>query len=98
MWDECHIGAPKCSGGRSKTVGHRRCNQLDNHTNVTPAAAKAARVRRRHLGIITPGIGRHPMACGRRSSLKKTVGGKVVPRLTLAEQHAALMRKRYGQE
>jgi hypothetical protein len=94
-WDEVHVGAPACFGGKSKTVGHRRCNQLDNHRNVTPAHAKAERVRKRHLGITGPGLGRHPMRAGRRSRFRKKINGGLEPRLTLAEKHAAFLRERY---
>jgi hypothetical protein len=95
-WDEVHVTVPRCFGGKSKTVGHRDCNQLENNKVVTPAFAKAERVRKRHVGITGPGLGRHPMSCGRRSRLKKTVGGRVVARLTLAEQHQQFLRDRYG--
>jgi hypothetical protein len=96
-WDRSHIGAPAALGGKRLGVGHRGCNQLDARKVVVPMVAKAERVRKRHVGITGPGLGRHAMACGRRSPLKKTVGGRIVPRLTLAEQHRQLMRKRYGE-
>jgi hypothetical protein len=94
-WDEVHITVPRCFGGKSKTVGHRDCNQLENNKVVTPAFAKAERVRKRHVGITGPGLGKHPMRCGRRSKLRKTMQNGVQPRLTYAERHARFLRDRY---
>ena len=94
-WDEVHVTVPKCFGGKSKTVGHRRCNQLDNNQVVTPMAAKANEVRKRHLGIKGPGLGRHPMRGGRRSQERKTMRNGVQPRLTLAQQHRAYLKRRF---
>lgn len=94
-WDEAHVGTPKCFGGKSKMVGHRECNQRDNHLNVTPAFAKSERVRKRHVGITGPGLGRHPMRCGRRSRETKTMGRGVQRRTTYAERHARFLRERF---
>jgi hypothetical protein len=94
-WDEVHVTVPRVFGGKSKTVGHRRCNQLDNNLVVTPAAAKANEARKRHLGIKGPGLGRNPMRCGRRSRQRKTMNHGVQPRLTHAQRHALFMRARY---
>lgn len=95
-WDECHVGVPKVFGGKSKVPGHRRCNQLDNNQVVTPAAAKANEVRKRHLGIKGPGLGRAPMRGGVRSKERKTMHGGVVRRQSHAEAHAAFLQARYG--
>ncbi|MGY3393468.1 hypothetical protein ACVWW6_006059 [Bradyrhizobium sp. USDA 3311] len=95
-WDRSHIDVPACFGGNCVGVGHRKCNQRDNNEVVTPLAAKANEVRKRHLGIKGPGLGRHSMRCGRRSKQKAKIGGGVVPRLTLAQQLRALNEKRYG--
>lgn len=94
-WDESHVGAPRAFGGKEVGVGHRLCNRLDNNRNVTPAAAKAARVRLRHLGVTGPGLGRHPLPGGVRSPLRKTMRGEVVPRASQAERHAAFLKRRY---
>ena len=94
-WDEVHVTVPRCFGGKSKTVGHRRCNQLDNNQAVTPLAAKAREVRKRHLGIKGPGLGRHPMRGGRRSREKRTMCRGVEARRTHAELHAAFLRHRF---
>lgn len=94
-WDEAHVGTPKCFGGKSVMVGHRRCNRLDNNQVVTPAFAKSERVRKKHLGISGPGLGRAPMQCGRRSRQRKTMNGGVVRRTTHAERHAAFLRNRF---
>jgi hypothetical protein len=95
-WDECHVGTPRAFGGKLTRVGHRRCNQLDNNRNVTPLAAHANEVRKRHLGIKGPGLGRSPMRGGVRSKERRTMQGGVVRRLTHAEQHAAFLLRRYG--
>lgn len=93
-WDEVHI-TPRALGGKTTGVGHRLCNQLDNHQFVTPVAAKAREVWKKHVGIKGPGLGPAPMQCGRRSRQTKTMRHGVQPRLTGAQKHAAFMRKRY---
>jgi hypothetical protein len=94
-WDEAHIGTPRALGGKSTGVGHRRCNHIDNNLVVTPLVAKAKRVRRRHLGIAGPGLGRHPLPGGTRSTVRKTVRGEVVPRVSLGERLERLRAKRF---
>src|SRR5258708_2155746 len=49
-WDRAHVTVPRAFGGKSVGCGHRKCNQLDNNLNVTPTAAKAARVFKKHHG------------------------------------------------
>jgi len=94
-WDEAHVGTPRCFGGKAKGIAHRRCNQLDNNLVITPLAAKANEVRKRHLGIKGPGLGRHPMRGGRRSRERKTMHHGVTRRLSPREQHAAFLRNRF---
>lgn len=95
-WDRAHVGTPRCFGGKSVAVGHRRCNRLDNNKVVTPAFHKANRVRAKLvLGTKGRGLGRHPMPCGRASGLRKSMGGRVMARISVADAHAALMAKRY---
>ena len=93
-WDRAHVGVPRALGGDTVGVGHRRCNRLDNNRVVTPIVAKADSVRKKHLGIAGPGLGRTRMPCGRRSMLSKTMSHGVQPRLSLADRHAALLRAR----
>lgn len=93
-WDRAHATVARAFGGKSVGVGHRRCNQLDNNQVVTPMAAKADAVRKKHLGISGPGLGRSPMQAGRRSRISKTIGGGVRPRLTHAQKHAAFLAAR----
>lgn len=95
-WHRVHVGVPRCFGGKSVAVGHALCNLADNHENVTPKAAKAARVRNKHLGIKGPGLGRYPMPCGRLSAKRKTMRGRVVERVSIAQAHADFLRNRYG--
>lgn len=94
-WDEAHITVPRCFGGKSTGVGHRECNQRDNHQTVTPAASKARNVWKKHVGITGPGLGPAPMQAGRRSTISKTMRNGVQPRRTLAERHRSFMRARY---
>lgn len=94
MWDETHI-VPRAFGGKSTCVGHRECNQRDNHEVVTPAAAKARRVYQKHVGIKGPGLGPKPMQGGRRSRQRKTMRGPVVERQDYGTRHADFMRRRF---
>ena len=94
-WDEVHVDVPRCFGGKAKAVGHRRCNERDNNEVVTPAAAKARAVHKKHVGIKGPGLGRHPMRCGRRSNERKTMRHGVQPRRTLGERHREFVRQRF---
>ncbi len=94
-WDESHHpDHPRVFGGRATGVAHRRCNHEHGAQVVTPAKAKANRVRRRHIGAGGPGLGKHPMPGGRRSALTKTFRYGVQPRLTGAEKHALTMAAR----
>jgi hypothetical protein len=93
-WDDCHVGAPAALGGRRTAVGHRNCNRLDGATVVVPMVAKVKRMRAKHLGEKGPGLGPCPMRAGRRSGIRKTFAGAVVPRLTHGEKHAAMLAKR----
>lgn len=94
LWDESHVTVPRAFGGKDTAVGHRECNQLDNNEVVTPLAAKAERVRKLHLGITGPGLGRYPMDGGRRSGVTKTIRGGVKPRETQAQKLAATLARR----
>jgi hypothetical protein len=93
-WDVAHVTVPRAFGGKSVGCGHRRCNQQDNNTNVTPAVAKADAVYRKHVGIDGPGLGNHPMQGGRRSGVRKTMRHGVQPRLTQAQKHQDFLRRR----
>lgn len=97
-WDRAHITVPRAFNGKSVGVGHRKCNQLDNNLVVTPAAAKAKAVWKKHHGISGPGLGQHPMRAGRRSGQRKTMRHGLQPRLTHAERHAAFIAKRFFRE
>jgi hypothetical protein len=95
-WDESHDpGQPRCFGGKSKALAHVACNREHGAKVVTPAFAKAERVRKRHLGITGPGLGRHPMRCGRRSRERKTMNHGVQPRLSVKQKHAAYLARRF---
>ena len=93
-WDVSHVTVPRAFGGKSVGCGHRRCNQQDNHQVVTPAVAKAERVRKYNCGITGPGLGPHPMQGGRRSPISKTMRGRVEPRLTGSQKHARFLASR----
>lgn len=94
-WDRSHITVPRAFGGKSVGVGHRKCNQEDNNLVVTPAVAKADRVRAKHHRIKGPGLGEHAMPAGRRSRQRVTMRHGVQPRLTHAEKHRNFLRERY---
>lgn len=94
-WDRAHVTVPRAFGGKSVGVGHTKCNQLDNNLFVTPATAKADAVRKNHVGVSGPGLGRSHMQGGRRSPLSKTMGRGVQPRLTQAQRHREFVRRRY---
>ena len=98
-WDECHHPhKPRAFGGGSGvdavTVGHRACNQRHGAQVVTPAKAKADRIRRKAIGAWRPGAGRFAMRGGRRSEERKTIAGGVVRRTTGAQRHAAMLAGR----
>ena len=94
-WDESHDPAkPKCFGGRTTGVAHRRCNREHGVLAVVPAKAKSDRVRRRHIGAFKPGMGKHALPAGRRSPFTKTFRYGVQPRLSGAEKHALMMTAR----
>lgn len=93
-WDESHDGVPRANGGRLTGIAHMLCNRQHGAKIVTPAIAKANRVRQRHIGASGPGLGKHPMRAGRRSGLKKTFGKGLQPRLTHAQKHAAFLAGR----
>ena len=94
-WDRAHVTVPRALGGKSVGVGHRKCNQEDNHRVVTPMGAKAEAVRKKFVGIKGPGLGRAPMRCGRRSKLTKTMRHGVQPRLSQAQKHREFLQRRY---
>lgn len=94
-WDRAHVTVPRSFGGKSVGVGHRKCNQRDNNEVVTPMAAKADAVWKKHVGINGPGLGKAPMRCGRRSRERKTMRHGVQPRLTMREKHQDFLRRRY---
>lgn len=94
-WDESHAPErPKSFGGKSVGIAHRRCNRDHGSQVVTPAVAKSDRIRDRHIGALRHGMGKYPMRAGRRSNVKRTVGGRVVRRLTLREKEARFQARR----
>jgi len=97
-WDESHHREkPRAFGGgrglEHVGIAHHRCNHEHGAKVVTPAKAKADRVRRFHIGAGGPGLGKARMRGGRRSGERKTFGHGVVRRQSAAERHAA-MRER----
>ena len=65
-----------------------------------PALAKSNRVRKFHLGLKGPGLGRFPMRGGRRMRETKTFNRGVQKRMTLGEKIVAMRAKRslFGEE
>lgn len=78
-WDESHDpeGAPHCFGGTETGVAHRDCNRRHGAEVVIPMNAKADRVRQNFIGA---SVTSHKMPCGRDSTRKKTMDGRVVAR------------------
>ena len=97
-WDESHDGAPKALGGRTVGVAHHQCNIEHGSAVVVPMVAKAKRQHRRHIGVAGPGMGPRPLPGGKRSNLKKTMGGGVIRRPKRFEVHHAAMARRYFAE
>lgn len=94
-WDRSHVPErPRSFGGKQVGVAHERCNREHGAQVVVPALARANRLRWRAIGAAGPGLGRYPMPGGVRSKLSKTFNKGVVLRLTLAQRHAATMRRR----
>jgi hypothetical protein len=94
-WDESHDPAkPKAFGGKSVGIAHRAHNREHGAKVVTPAVAKSNRIRRRAIGAFRPGMGRHAMPAGRRSDVKRKIGGGIEPRLTLKQKEARFQAKR----
>ncbi len=93
MWDRSHVTVPRAFGGKEVGVGHSGCNQQDNNQVVTPMAAKASEVRKKHVGIKGPGLGHHPLPGGRRSDRRVTMGRGVQPRRR--ETHQEFIARRF---
>jgi hypothetical protein len=87
-WHESHFPTPKAIGGKATGVAHEACN-LRRAREVE--AAIIAKVKR----LEEPRRSKRPLPCGRHTSkFSKTVGGRVVLRLTLAEKLEATRRMR----
>jgi hypothetical protein len=74
------------------------CHLVKTVARDLPAIIKAAHQRDSHLGIKGPGRGKTPMPGGRRSGWSKTMRHGVVPRVTQAQAHRALMRELHGDD
>lgn len=85
-WELSHDSRPK-NGAALTTACHRKRFPVD-----TRVIAKVRKLRKRHAGIKRKV--RHPFPCGRASSRSKPIHGVPVPRMNLAQKHAATMRKR----
>lgn len=95
-WTESHMPVPKAFGGTQTGVAHYRCNAVHGATVVVPIGAKVKRIRRKQGRISGPGLCAKPLPCGKRSRFSRTFHNGVVPRVTQADRHRALMAKRYG--
>jgi hypothetical protein len=76
-WVESHFPVPHALGGTETGVAHDLCNRIYAGNVEVPAIAKAKRVRRKYVGAH---VAQHPLPCGRNSSRKKTIDGRVVAR------------------
>jgi hypothetical protein len=80
LWDANHeANKPHWLGGEIDGISHKRCNRLHNNQVDTPLFAKSERVRKKHLDFTRS---RSPMRGGRNDTIRKTMRGEVVPRLT----------------
>jgi hypothetical protein len=70
---------PRALGGALDGLSHARCNESHNHDHDTPLAAKAKRIRQKHIGAWRSA---RPMQGGRNGKLKKKIDGSVVDRVT----------------
>lgn len=93
-WHESHMPIAKTFGGRKTGCAHLLCNLRHNNLVVTPAAAKSKAVRRRHLGIVRPGLTRARLPCGKSARLMKKITGEIVPRETQLEKLRRTLAKR----
>jgi hypothetical protein len=76
-WDESHFPVAHTFGGTETGIAHRDCNRRHNNEVVTPANAKANRVRRNFIGA---SVSSFPMRGGKNDTIKRTMSGKVVKR------------------
>jgi hypothetical protein len=93
-WQISHVGAPAALGGIDVGVAHFLCNQRHGQQVVRPMVAKAKRMRRRHIGAVSPGLTPDRLPGGRRSPLSKTFRRGVVVRQTQIEKHWATLAAR----
>lgn len=92
-WHESHIGVPKALGGNKVGIAHADCNLEDGRKNVVPFVARANRMLKTNLG--TALLSDTPLPFGRRDPFRKTIKGKIVPRLTQVERHQLMMTDRW---
>lgn len=89
-WQTDHIIAI-INGGENRESNLRTlltaCHLVKTMADVSDKAAAYER-RLSHLGLRKA---KRPMPCGKRSNLKKTMSGKVVPRMSQVELYHALM-------
>jgi 5-methylcytosine-specific restriction protein A len=74
----------------------KTCHSYKTGAQDAPVIAEATRQSDLHHGITGPGLGRAPMAAGRKSRLKKTFRHGVVDRKTQVELYRTFMRDRFA--
>jgi hypothetical protein len=99
-WHESHIGVPKAFDGNEVGIAHKFCNEEDNNKVVTPYIAKTKRMRRKHIGADTPGLGRNALPGGRNSDITITIRHGPQRRIKErgAKDRAVIERRRIGAE
>lgn len=90
-WEAHHDIAPAAFGGRHMVPMHAACHRDYTARFTAPLVAKSNRQRKKHLGLKRS---HHPLPCGKRSRKSKTMRHGVVPRMTLAQKHAAMLEAR----
>lgn len=70
----------------------RTCHRLKTASRDIPAIAKLVRIADKAAGMRASS---RPLPAGRSSTIRKTLSGTVVPRVSQSEAHRALMAQRY---
>jgi len=68
------------------------CNDTKTGLRDIPLIAKANRQRDKHRGIVERS--RTPLPCGRKSRMKKTIAGRVIPRVSGRQKLRAYLQER----
>jgi hypothetical protein len=79
VWQAVHVDEPHVHGGDIVAPGHFRCHGIETAEVTLPLINRVKRKRRFHNGSFQT---KAPMQGGKRSPLKRTIAGDVVPRVS----------------